>query len=87
MSPEPSTLSEHLTTTMVDIYPYGAWLLIIYPYGAKPSICVDSCVYQSEKNRDQVDSLLETTTLPNPGQDAPDLLIHLPLGLIASTTS
>ena len=33
LSLDPSTLSDHFTTTMVNIYPYGAWLLIIAPMG------------------------------------------------------
>ena len=39
------------------------------------------------RNREQIDSLLETTTLPNLDQAAPDLGIHLPLGLVAFNTS
>ena len=39
------------------------------------------------RNFKHIDSLLETTTLPNPSEAAPDLLIELKLGLIASTTS
>ena len=45
----PSTLSDYLTTTMVDIYPSGAWLLMIHPSGAEPYICIDSCLSSSEK--------------------------------------
>ena len=39
------------------------------------------------RNRENVDSLLETTTLPNLDQAAPDLGINLPLGVVALTTS
>ena len=38
------------------------------------------------RNIDKVDSLLDTTTLPNPDESSPDLGIILPLGLIDSTT-
>ena len=41
--PDPSTLSDHLTTTIVDVSPSGAWLIIIAPSGAEYSILVDSC--------------------------------------------
>ena len=41
--PDPSTLSDHLITTIVDLSTSGAWLLIIVPSGAKSSICIDSC--------------------------------------------
>ena len=41
LSLDPYTLSDHLTTTMVDIHPYGAWLLVIAPSGAEFSICID----------------------------------------------
>ena len=39
------------------------------------------------RNREQIDSLLETTTLPNIYQAAPDLVIHLPLGMVALNSS
>ena len=39
------------------------------------------------RNRKQVESLFETTNLPNIDQYSPDLVIHLPLGLLALTTS
>ena len=39
------------------------------------------------RKRDQVDSVLEKTTLPSLDQYAPDLGICLQLGLIAYTTS
>ena len=39
------------------------------------------------RNREQIDSLLETTTLPNLDQAAPDIGIHLTLGMVALTTS
>ena len=38
-------------------------------------------------NRDQVDSLFETKTLPNNDQSAPNLVIRLPLGFVASNPS
>ena len=47
--PEPSTFSDHFTTTIVDVSPSGAWLIIIAPYGAKSSVCIDSCFSSSEK--------------------------------------
>ena len=49
LSLDSSTLSEHFKTTMVDVPPSGAWLLIISPYGAKSSICTDSCFSSSDK--------------------------------------
>ena len=42
LSPDPSTLSDHLTTTMVDVPPYGAWLLIIAPSGDESYIRIES---------------------------------------------
>ena len=39
------------------------------------------------RNREHIDPLLDTTTLPNIDQAAPDLGIHLPLGLVAFNTS
>ena len=39
------------------------------------------------RNFDKVEPLLETTTIPNLDQYAPDLEICLPLGLVALTTS
>ena len=57
LSLDPSTLSDHLTTTMVYSTPSGAWLLIIYPTGAKSSIRIDSWFYSSEKK-------LQTDWLP-----------------------
>ena len=39
------------------------------------------------RNRYWVDSLLETSTLPNLDQAATDIKIRLPLGLVALTTS
>ena len=49
LSPYPSTLSDHLTTNIVDVSPSGAWLLIIAPYGAGYSIHIDSFFSSSEK--------------------------------------
>ena len=71
---------------MVDVPPSGAWLLIIAPSGAKYYICIYIASPLQGRNREQIDSLLETTTLPNLDQAAPDLGIHLPLGVIAFTT-
>ena len=34
LSPDPSTLSDYLTTTIVDVSHSGAWLLILAPSGA-----------------------------------------------------
>ena len=48
-SPEPSTLYDHFITTMVDIYLYGSWLLIVSPSGGKPSICVDFLILIREE--------------------------------------
>ena len=45
----PSTLSEHFTTTMIDIFPSGDLLLIFNPSGSEASMCVDSCFSSSEK--------------------------------------
>ena len=39
------------------------------------------------RNREQIDSLLETTTLPNLDQTAPDIGIRLPLGVVDVNTS
>ena len=39
------------------------------------------------RNCEQIDSLLETTTIPIIDQVAPDLGIHLPLGVVVLTTS
>ena len=86
-SPDPSTLSDHLTTTIVDVSPSGAWLLILAPPGAKSSVCIDSWFSYSEKKP-------WTDWLPfgdnhssNSDQVAPDLGIHLPLRVVALTTS
>ena len=87
LSTNPYTSSDHITNTMVDIYTSGDWLIIISPFGAEPSICIDSCFSSSEKNRDWVDSLLETTTFAILDQVSPDIVICLPLGLLVSTTS
>ena len=72
---------------MVDDPPAGAWLLIISPSGAESSIRIYYCFSSSEKNREQIDSILETTNLPNKYQAPPDLGIYLPLGLVALATS
>ena len=42
-SPDPPTLYNHFTATMVDVTTSGAWLLIISPSGSESSICIDSC--------------------------------------------
>ena len=47
--PHPYTFSDHWTTTMVDVTPYGDWLLIIAPSEAELSICIDSYFSSSEK--------------------------------------
>ena len=87
LSTNPSTLSNHFTTTMVDIPPSEAWLLVISRSGAKPSICTESCFRPHRRNSDQVDSLFETTTIPTLDQLAPNLGINLSLALVVSTTS
>ena len=43
------TFSDHLITTIVDVPPYGNWLLIIAPSSSKSSICIDSCLSYSKK--------------------------------------
>ena len=86
-SPDPSTLSDHLTTTIVDVSPSGAWLLILAPSEAESSVCIDSYFSSSEKNYEQIYFLLETTTLTILDQVAPDIGIHLPLGVEVLTTS
>ena len=48
LCPELSTFSDHLIITMVDVHPYGAWLLIISPSGAESSIRIESCSSYSE---------------------------------------
>ena len=40
---DPLIASDHFTTTIVDIYRTRYWLLNISPFGAKYSICIDSC--------------------------------------------
>ena len=49
-SPDPYTLSEHLTNTIVDVSPSGARLLILPPSGAKLSVYIDSC-FSSLENK------------------------------------
>ena len=46
-SPDPSTVSDHLITNILDFPPYGAWLLIIAPSGAESSIRIGSCLSSS----------------------------------------
>ena len=62
------------------------WLLLL---PLDPNLPSDwTIVYPTQlRNHNQVDSLLETTTLPNIDQAAPDIVICLPLGLMDSTTS
>ena len=48
-SPYPSTLSDHLTTTMIDVPPSGYWWFIIAPSKSKSSIPINSCFSSSEK--------------------------------------
>ena len=86
-SPDPSTLSDHLTTTIVYVSPSGSWLLILDPSGAESSVCIDSCFSLHRRNCEHVDSLLETTTLPILDRVAPDLGIHLSSGMVVFTTS
>ena len=45
----PFIASDNIITTMVDIDPSGAWLLIIAPSGAESSIYLDSLFSSSEK--------------------------------------
>ena len=83
----PFIASEYFTNTMVDISPSGSCFLIISPSESEPPICIDSFYTPQRRNCDKVDSILETTNRPILDQDAPDIGICLPLGLIASTTS
>ena len=62
-------------------------MIILAPSVAESSIRIESFSPLQERNREHIDSLLETTTLPNLDQDAPDLGINLPLGVVALTTS
>ena len=71
LSPKPTTFSDHFITTIVDIYPSGSWLIVFSPYGSKPSICVEYFSPHQRRNHDQVDPLLEATTIPNPDQAVP----------------
>ena len=48
-SQDPSTLYDHLATTIADVSPSGAWLLILAPSGAESSVRIDSCFYSSDK--------------------------------------
>ena len=59
------------------LIPLETNLLYVYTLAYPPKI----------RNQNQVESLLETTTLPNLDQAAPDLGISLPLGFVALTTS
>ena len=47
--PEPSTFSDQLITRILDVSPYGAWLVIIAHYGIESFICIDSCFSYSEE--------------------------------------
>ena len=42
LSPDPYTLSEILTTTIIYVSPSGDWFLIIAPSGAESSIRIDT---------------------------------------------
>ena len=60
--------------------------LLLLPLDTK-FLSVYTIVYPPQRrNHNYVDSLLETTILPNTDQDAPDLGTYVPLGLIVSTT-
>ena len=87
LSTETSTLSDHLTNTIVDDSTYGSWLVIIPPSGAESSTRITLAFTLQRRNREQIDSLLDTTTLPNLDQSAPDIGINLPLGVVVLTTS
>ena len=56
LSPDPSNLSHHLTTAIVDVPTSGAWLLIIAPSGAASSIRIDS-YFSSSENKPWIDWL------------------------------
>ena len=49
LSPYTSNLSDHLTTTILDISHSGAWLLNIAPSGAESSIRIYHCFSSSDK--------------------------------------
>ena len=49
------------------------------------SVYTLDCPFQ-RRNRERIYSLLETTTIPNLDKDAPDIEIHIPLGMVALTT-
>ena len=85
---QPFHLYDQFTTITVGNTSFGDCLIIVTLSVSETSICVDSILFYFHiRNHDQVDSLLDTTTLLNTDQGAPDLLISFPLGLIASNTS
>ena len=46
------TVSDHFITAMVDIAPYGTWLLFISPSGAESYICLEY-YFSSSDNKPQ----------------------------------
>ena len=49
LSPDPSAFSDHLVTTIVDVPPFGAWLIFIATSGSKSSFRIDYLFYSLEK--------------------------------------
>ena len=69
------------------LLPLELGLLLLLPLETNPPSVWTLDYPLQRRNREQINSLLETTTLPNIYQAAPDLGIHLPLGVVALTTS
>ena len=83
----PSTLYDHFTTPMIDIAPYGVWILIVATSGSKPSICAGSCISSSD-NKQQVGWLpLGDNHFYKSWSSWPDIENRPPLGFLASTNS
>ena len=57
------------------LIPLDPNLLFVYTIASPPQ----------RRNREQIHSLSETTTIPNLDQATPDLGIYLPLGMVALT--
>ena len=87
LSLEPSAFSDHLTTTIVDFLPLDLGCSLFLPLEPNLQSVYTLAYPLQRRNREQIDSLLETTTFPNLVQAAPDLGIHLTLGVVALTTS
>ena len=87
LSPILSIFSDHFKTKMVYISPYVYLYVVISSFEVKPSICEDYFYPPHRRKNYSFCSLLEKNTHPDPYQAAPDLVIRLSLGFIASTTS